>query len=43
MLFRSNIDGVHRNVNGTFDAITSHTSYITDPVIINTIKNIIAK
>jgi len=22
----------HRNVNGTFDAITSHTSYITDPV-----------
>ena len=39
----TNIDGVHRNVNGTFDAITSHTSYITDPVIINTIKNIIAK
>jgi hypothetical protein len=39
----TNIESMHRNVDGTFDATTSHTSYIRDPVIINTIRRIIAR
>ena len=39
----TNIESAHPNAEGTFDAITSHTSYITDPLIIHTIKNVIAK
>ena len=28
---------------GTFDAAISHTGYMTNPIVINTIRNVIAK
>jgi len=39
----TNITVVHPSAEGTFDAATSHMGYMTNPVVINTIKNLITK
>jgi RHS repeat-associated protein len=39
----TNIEVLHPNAEGTFDAATSHTGYMTNPAVINTIKRLIAK
>jgi len=39
----TNITVVHPSAEGNFDAATSHMGYMTNPVVINTIKNLITK
>jgi RHS repeat-associated protein len=39
----TNIEVVHRNASGGFDAATAHRGYTTNSTVINTIRNIIAK
>ena len=39
----TNITVVQPHADGTFDAAISHTGYMTNPIVINTIRNVIAK
>ena len=39
----TNITVVQQHADGTFDAAISHTGYMTNPIVINTIRNVIAK
>ena len=39
----TNIEVVQQNAAGTFDALTSHTAYMTNPIVINAIRRLIAR
>ena len=39
----TNIELTQQNAAGTFDALTSHTAYMTNPIVINTIRRLIAR
>jgi RHS repeat-associated protein len=39
----TNIQVVNQRADGTFDATIAHSGYMTNPIVINTIRNVIAK